>query len=345
MSTQVYLKNFENSSILVEVTRGEMVESVHRGIAVICDANGGVVKSWGDIGRPIYPRSAIKPLQAISVVESGAVEALALGSVEIALCCASHQGEPRHVDAVMGWLDRLGLEINDLECGPQMPLNEKASRALIRNGLYPTPAHNNCSGKHLGMLTTAIQINEPVKGYIDHNHKVQTRIYRLIQEMIGLDLSKAAKGIDGCGIPVFGIPLISVAIAMAKLGDPSKMSQSRAAACHQIIKACAANPLIISGTGTFNSLVLSKTGESCLLKSGAEGVYAAALPKLGLGICLKIDDGSGRAASAAMLKLLDVLGVVDASTVEFINKNTVSDINNWSGKIVGRIRPASTLLF
>ena len=115
MSTQVYLKNFENSSILVEVTRGEMVESVHRGIAVICDANGGVVKSWGDIGRPIYPRSAIKPLQAISVVEAGAVEALALGSVEIALCCASHQGEPRHVDAVMGWLDRLGLEINDLE--------------------------------------------------------------------------------------------------------------------------------------------------------------------------------------------------------------------------------------
>ena len=331
--------------ITVEVTRGGMVESVHRGIAVVVDAAGKVVHGWGDVERPVYPRSAIKPLQTLSVFESGAADALSLGEDEIALCCASHSGEPMHVDRVVPWLARLGLGVDDLECGRQMPSYQPAIEAMISAGKTPTRANNNCSGKHSGMLSTAVHLGLPTKGYTTREHPIQTRLWSLFEELCELDLSGAATGIDGCGIPVFGVPLRNLAHAMAKLADPTALPERYRAAAPRIILACAKHPKLIAGTDTFNSLVLAKTGTDCLLKTGAEGVYMATLPKLGLGVCLKIDDGAGRASTVLMAALLDRLGVISAESAEQLVQQTRPQLTNWAGTNVGEIRPGEAFTF
>lgn len=336
---RAHIADKDAAPLLVEVTRGGMVESVHRGIAAVVDAKGRPVIALGDIDRPVYPRSAIKPLQAIPVIETGAADAFKLSPAEIALCCASHSGEPIHTGKVIPWLHRLGLSVDDLECGPQLPYSQQAAHALIRSGDEPTRAHNNCSGKHSGMLTTAVHMGEPTRGYTDADHPVQRRIMALIAEMGEFDISGTARGTDGCGIPVFGAPLKGLARAMARIADPSGLAKDRATACRRIVKAAAANPLMLAGTGEFNSVVLAETGERCLLKSGAEGFYMAALPERGLGVALKIDDGAGRAAQAAMLAVLVRLGVLDDVARARIETACPRQVRNWAGRLVGVIRP------
>lgn len=331
--------------IVVEVTRGTMVESVHRVIAAVTDAEGKTVVSWGDSERLVYGRSAIKPIQALPVLESGAADAFALGEDEVTLCCASHSGEAMHVDRVTAWLDRLGLSPDDLECGPQIPSHEPSAHAVIRAGQTPTRAHNNCSGKHSGMLTTAVHLGEPTKGYIREEHPVQRRLRATMQEMSGCDLSGVPTGYDGCGIPVYGVPLKGMATAMAQFADPSRLTPERAAATRRIVAACAKHPLLIGGTGRFNSKILAETGETCLLKSGAEGVFAGAVPGKGYGICLKADDGNGRAASIAMGAILRHLGVIDDAMQARLADTLVQPVHNWEGRLVGHIRPAPDLAF
>ena len=331
--------------IVVEVTRGGMVESVHRVIAAVTDAAGKPVLAWGDIDRLVYGRSAIKPIQALPVIESGAAEAFGLDDAEITLCCASHTGEPMHVDRVTSWLSRLGLSSEDLECGPQIPGHEPSAHAMLRAGLKPSRAHNNCSGKHSGMLTTAVHLGEPTGGYIRADHPVQRRLRAVMEELSGCDLTGVPTGYDGCGIPVFGVPLKGMARAMAQLADPAAWNDVRRAAIRRVIWACARHPLLIRGTGTFNSAVQAETGETCLLKTGAEGVFAAAIPGKGLGVCLKTDDGNGRAANAAMGAILRGLGVIDDAMAARLSETLVTPVRNWEGRLVGHVRPAPDLTF
>lgn len=331
--------------VVVKVSRGGMTESIHRGVIAICDSDGGVYKKLGDIERPIYARSAIKAIQAIPVVESGASEAFGMDSAEIALCCASHRGEAIHVDRVISWLKRLGLCEQYLECGPQMPSNQDAAKALILENSPATRAHNNCSGKHAGMITTAVHLGEPINGYVSQDHQIQIRLIRLMEELGDINLCKTARGIDGCGIPVFGIPVKNVAIAMAKMADPKRLTNERQSACNIIAQSCKANPLMISGTGSFNSLIQSEVPDGCIVKTGAEGICTASIPHLGLGVCLKIDDGAGRAASALMLSILNQLAVIDDAGVKRINRSEVTEIRNWSGHLVGQIQVPSNFLF
>jgi L-asparaginase II len=331
--------------IVVEVTRGTMVESVHRVVAAVTDADGKPVLAWGDIDRLVYGRSAIKPIQALPVLESGAADAFGLGEDEVTLCCASHSGEPMHVERVTAWLGRIGLSADDLECGPQLPIHEPSAHAMIRAGQTPTRAHNNCSGKHSGMLTTAVHLGEPTKGYIREEHPVQRRLRATMEEMSGCDLAGVPTGYDGCGIPVYGVPLRGMATAMAQFADPSHLAPTRAEAARRIVAACARHPLLIGGTGRFNSALLAETGETCLLKSGAEGVFAGAAPGRGVGICLKADDGNGRAASAAMGAILRHLGVIDDAMAARLSDTLVPSVRNWEGRLVGQIRPAPDLTF
>lgn len=342
---QVVMADDPAAPLAVEVTRGGMVESVHRVIAAVVDRHGRARLTWGDAARPIFPRSAIKPLQALAMVESGAADAFELTADEIALSCASHRGEPMHVSRVTAWLARLGLTLEALECGPQMPGHEASARALVSAGETPTRAHNNCSGKHAGMLTTARHLNEPIAGYSAPDHPVQTRLIALIGALGGVDLTHTARGIDGCGIPVFGMPLAAVARAMANLADPVDLSAPRQAAAKRIVAACAAHPLMLSGTDTFNSTVLAETGTRALIKGGAEGVYTAALPDLGLGVCVKADDGAGRAASVAMGAILGHLGVLDAAAASRLAAYLAPQVTNWAGRLVGVIRPRADLTF
>lgn len=334
-----------DAPIAVEVTRGGMVESVHRVIAAVVDADGRVVSSWGDIDRLVYGRSAIKPIQALPVLESGAAQAYGLDDAEVTLCCASHSGEPMHVERVVAWLSRLGLSPDDLECGPQIPGHEPSAHAMIRGGTPPTRAHNNCSGKHSGMLTTAVHLGEPTAGYTGDEHPVQKRLKAVMAEMCGADLSRVPTGYDGCGIPVFGVPLKGLATGMARFADPSGLDAGRRAAVERIVKACAANPLLIAGTGRFNSALLAETGTRCLLKSGAEGVFMAAARERGLGICVKADDGTGRAAQVAIGAILAHLGVIDGDARRRLADVLTPPVRNWAGRLVGVVRPAPDLAF
>lgn len=321
-----------------------MVESRHAGAAAVVDAAGGVVRSWGDIERPVFARSAIKPLQALPLVETGAAERFGLGDAEIALACASHRGEPIHVDTVRRWLARADLGPQDLECGSHAPGNPAVAAAMIRAGEAHSALHNNCSGKHSGFLTTARHLDEPTRGYIAPDHPVQQRVQAVLESMSGLDLARAPRGTDGCGIPVIGIPLGGMARAMARLADPRGLTVERAAAGKRILDAMAAAPIMVSGTGGFATVVMIVAGASVRLKPGAEGVYCAVLPGLGYGVALKIDDGAARASEVAVGAILEGLGAFTSAQREILAARLRPVITNVAGREVGTIRPAAALL-
>lgn len=327
--------------LVVEVTRGGMVESRHRAAVVVVDTEGTVVRGWGDIERPVYGRSAIKPLQALPLVESGAADRYGVTGKELALACASHSGERQHVDAVAAWLDRLGLGPADLECGSHLPLEDAAMQAFVKSGAPLTAIYNNCSGKHTGFLATALHLGEPTRGYVRYEHPVQQRILGVLEQMCGLDLGQAARGVDGCGIPVIAIPLGNIALGMARLADPAGLPAARAAAAKRVVAAMTAEPFMVAGSKRFCTVVMAALGGKAAIKTGAEGVYCAALPEQGLGIAIKVDDGAGRAAEVAMGEMLLHLGVIDEPLHARLADALTPPILNRAGLETGRVRPAA----
>lgn len=328
-------------AVVIEVTRGPVVESRHEGIAAVVRADGTVVASWGDIDAPILPRSANKPIQAMAFVESGAVERFGLGNEHIALSCASHSGEPRHVETVQAWLKRVGLGEGDLECGTHAPRLPQTVEALIRANGVPTAAYNNCSGKHSGFLTTAVQYGEPTRGYIKYDHPVQRRLRDIMSDLCGLDAHAFPHGTDGCGIPTLATPLTSLARAMASMADPSRLSNRHAEAATRIRAAMNAEPFMVAGSGRFCTRINGALPGVAQVKTGAEGVFCAMLPTLGLGVALKMWDGAGRAAEVAMAALLDHLGVLPAAQRDEVLHPA---IKNVVGLLVGEMRPAKSWL-
>ncbi|TMJ26933.1 MAG: asparaginase, partial [Alphaproteobacteria bacterium] len=219
-----------STPVVIEVTRGPLVESRHEGIAVAIKPDGTVVDSWGDIDARVLPRSANKPIQAMAFVESGAVEKFGLGNEQIALACASHNGEKRHVETVRAWLKKIGLSEDDLECGTHPPRLQASIEALVRENAAPTPAFNNCSGKHSGFLSTAVAYGEPTAGYIKYDHPVQRRLRAVMTDLCGSNADDFAHGTDGCGIPTLATPLKLLARAMANMAEPSRLSNKHAEA-------------------------------------------------------------------------------------------------------------------
>jgi L-asparaginase II len=326
--------------VLVDVTCGTMVESRHRGAIAVLDAKGRVAEQGGDIDQPIYPRSAIKPLQAILLVESGAADRFGLTDEHLTLASASHNGEPMHTERVTSWLARLGLSVADLECGKQMPIHGPSAEALIKAGEKPTAVHNNCSGKHSGFLSVCVHEGWPTKGYTQPDHPVQQALLRLFEELGDSTLADGPRGTDGCGIPVFGYTLRQMALALARLADPSDLAPARAEACRRVQAAIPRNPLLIAGTGRWDSAVLAAVGKDLVVKGGAEGVHAAALPSKGLGIALKIDDGAGRASQIALGNALKQHGALTEAQLQALSSQLVQPLKNWAGTHVGEVRPA-----
>jgi L-asparaginase II len=333
--------NQTNSApVAVEVTRGGVVESRHRASAAVVDAGGKIMRQWGDIGQAVFARSAIKSLQALPLIESGAAEAYDLGDGEIALACASHGAESFHTEAVAAWLARIGLTEADLECGAHLPIHQPTLESLLRGGGFPDQTHNNCSGKHLGFLTTARHLGEPTEGYIGADHPVQRRVIETLAEMSGYDLSRAAKGADGCGIPTLAIPLTGIATAMARFADPSALSPDRSAAVKRIAAAITARPEMVAGTGRFCTSLIRESHGSILAKTGAEGVYAVALPALGLGVAVKVDDGASRAAQVAVAAVLRAIGAIDEELEQTLADFLIAPIHNRADLRTGEVRPA-----
>lgn len=324
-----------SNPVLVNTLRGETVENRHRGAIAVCDPAGRLVESWGDVEALVYPRSAIKTLQALPLVESGAADHFALDGAELALACSSHSAEPAHTDRIRGWLARLGLDEQELECGPHPPYDAKTAAAMVRAGIEPGRVHNNCSGKHTGMLTTCRFLDEPTRGYIERDHPAQQRWFDVLGEMAGVDMRTLPWNLDGCGIPVIAMPLRSIATAYARLAVPDQLPSTRGDAVERLFAAIAGNPQLIAGSGRLGSEIIARTGRRVIVKSGAEGVYTAALAEKNLGIALKIDDGSGEAAEIALLEVLNRLGALRDDDLEALAPRRRAAITNTIGRITG----------
>lgn len=326
--------------MIIEVHRGGLLESRHRGIAAVIDSHGKILHAWGDIDRHIYPRSAIKPILALPLIESGAAEAFELGDPEIALACASHSGEPTHVRAVSAWLARIGLGAADLGCGSHWSHDQETAHDWVRSGQPVTAINNNCSGKHTGFLATAKHLGEPTAGYIKPEHPVQIRLAAILAEMGDTDLSQTARGIDGCGIPVLGMPLSAMALAMARMAEPSGLGPVREAAAKRIVSSMTAHPYNVAGRNRFDTLAMQAGNGRFAVKAGAEAVHAAIIPELGVGVVLKIDDGTKRASEVAMANILAFLGVLDPSQPSPMSNFFEAPIVNTLNDIVGVVRMA-----
>ena len=326
--------------LTIEVTRGTMVESRHRAAAIAVDSAGHTLFTAGETNALVYPRSAIKPLQAIPLIETGAAEAFAVTDAELAIATASHGGEPRHVVTVAAWLARLGLSESDLECGAHPPSDAAAASALARSGALPSQLHNNCSGKHAGFLTIARHLGAPAKGYIGPGHPSQALALGTVFEMAGVPLADdTPRGIDGCGIPIAALPLDALARAFARFADPVDLPDRHAEAIARIRTAMANEPFLVAGSNRFTTRVIEATKGAVLVKEGAEGVYVAAWPAGRAGIALKVADGTGRAASVAMghvLSRLGALGTAEAALADAL----MPVVRNHAGLAVGSIRVA-----
>lgn len=330
-----------SNPILVEVTRGRLVESLHRGAVVVAGPGGRVLLALGDVARPVYPRSAVKLIQALPLVELGAADAYGFGDKELALACASHSGEPRHAELAQSMLARAGLTVSDLECGAHAPLGSGASRALLRSGGAPSSLHNNCSGKHAGMLALARHLGEATQGYVAPAHPVQRRIRTILEDLVGAPIAPDATAIDGCSVPTWAVPLSGLAQAFSRLATGEGLAASRHAAARRLMQAATREPVYVAGEGRACTRLMQLTDGHAFVKTGAEGVYCATIPDLGIGIALKIDDGAGRASECAVSAVLQALMSEYATEIRPL---AYAPLTNVRGVAVGEVRPAGELL-
>ena len=293
---------------LVQLWRGGMLESTHRGHIVVCDEAGQVVQAWGDPERIIFPRSSCKMIQALPLVESGAADAAGLTDAHLALSCASHQGQQLHVDMAGRWLADLGLGETDLRCGAHEPYDRTERNRLIRADEAPCQLHNNCSGKHSGFLTA----NKHLRGgseYIEIDHPLQRAIRAATEEVTGETV--AGYGIDGCSAPNFAMSLAGLGRAMARFAVASEGGDTRQRAMARLRRSMAAHPDLVAGDGRACTELMQAMGGKVAHKTGAEAVFVAMLPEQKLGIAMKVEDGNTRASEAALVGVLTMLGALD----------------------------------
>ncbi len=330
----------DKNPLTVEVTRGDMVESRHRVHALVCDARGNVVHGWGNLDMSIYPRSAIKPMQALPFIETGAADAIAANPQEIAFACASHNGEPHHTAMANAWLTRIGMKPTDLQCVGHYSHEEKTLHQQLSGGETLSNAHNNCSGKHCGFLSTAHHLGETVNGYSARDHPVQERLIKVLSELGDCDLSTSATGIDGCGIPVVAMPLSALALASARMAAPEGLSTARAAASARITRAMVDHPYNVAGQNRFDTNLMTAGKGRYATKTGAEGVHVGLFLKEGYGVAVKCEDGTKRATDVAMANILELLGGLDDDGRLTVAHHLNTPIKNAAGVVAGEIRLA-----
>ncbi|TPQ49095.1 asparaginase [Prosthecomicrobium hirschii] len=328
--------------ILVEVLRGSLVESAHRASVVVSDAEGRVRLGLGDTARAVFPRSAVKIVQALPLVESGAADAYGFGAQDLALAAASHNGEDWHVATAAAMLARAHRSEADLECGAHWPARQEDCGRLHVAGLKPGALHNNCSGKHAGFVCYACHAGIDPKGYTAVDHPVQQAAKAALEDVFGTVLGAESCGIDGCSIPTWAIPLDRLATGMARLATGQGLAPGRAAAARRIMEASIAEPFMVAGTKRFCTDFMTALGGVAYAKTGAEGVFCAAIPSLGLGIAVKCDDGASRAAEVVVATVIAaLLGRSDAPELERFLRPVLT---NWNRMTVGGLRPSAELV-
>jgi len=324
----------------IQWIRGAIVESRHLVHVVVSNADGDVLLSAGNPDLPVCARSTAKPLQALEWVRSGTAQSIHLTDEEIAVTCGSHSGSHRHVEVVRSILWKGGVEERSLQCGVQSPRDEVTLMELRSEGMEASAIHNNCSGKHAGMLVTALHAGESLDQYLGLDHPVQRRIAANLCELTALEPGELRMGIDGCGAPTPILPLSSLAKAFARLAIPSILDTILCRAAERVNRAMISHPDMVAGPGCFDTTLLSEMGEGILCKSGAEGMFCASLKQEGLGLAIKVADGSGRAIPTAALMLLSKMDILNVELLEshtLLGSFYAPRILNTQGKEVGQV--------
>ncbi len=328
------------AEIVVEVTRGELVESAHRIAACAVDAQGRVLNAAGDVDAPVYLRSAAKPFIAAAAIEAGVDTAFGLDGREIAVMTASHSGEPMHVEAVRSILGKIGMSVDDLQCGVHWPYDESAADALRRAGGQPTALHNNCSGKHAGILALCKVIGADTASYLELTNPAQQRILEFCARVSDDDASAWPLGVDGCGIPVYATSLRNAARSFARLATLDDLSDSDARALAVVRNAMVSHPAYVAGTRQLDTELMAAGAGSILSKGGAEGVHGVGAIAAGLGYVSKVLDGTSRARAPSSIAMLRRLGVLDDAQVQALDRFAHPKVYNRAGHAVGEIRAA-----
>lgn len=292
------------AALLAIVTRADRKESEHYGQLCICDPTGRIVRALGDPTIPTYMRSSAKPFQAITCIEHSAAARYQWTEEELAVVCASHAAEPVQLQLVQSVLSKAGLTPSALKCGPHLPFSDAARDALIQAGRAPESIHNNCSGKHAGMLACCQANGWPLDSYLDRQHPLQRQNLATFARFAGLDPAAVPTGIDGCGVPTFYSSTQAMATAFARLVQPGDLAAADRTAADAVVQAMSHHPGLIAGTGDFNTQLGEFVGSQVVAKAGAEGVICLGLPQPALGIAIKVGDGNRRAHPAIVCRLL-----------------------------------------
>jgi L-asparaginase II len=325
---------------LVEVTRGDVVESVHRVHVAVAHATQGLIASAGNPAHQSFVRSAVKMFQVLPFVEAGGVERFQFTSEELALCTASHGGEPFHVATARSMLAKAKVTEAALACGAHLPMHQPTADAMIAAGEAPGRIHNNCSGKHAGMLAHCVQQQWVTNGYHRANHPMQQRVLSTLARWMRVDTEDLAQGIDGCGLPTFAVALDAVAEGCARFsaavaaGDPAPLTIFRAMVTH---------PEFVAGTDRLDTDLMRVADGRLFAKVGAEGFYCAGIPSMQVGVAIKVEDGAKRAAEPALLAVLRHIDAIGAGDYDRLAAYALPDILNTRHEVVGSLRPALQL--
>ena len=326
-----------NAVSMAELWRGEFLECVHVGHAVVCDVSGNIILAWGDPNAVILPRSSCKMVQALPLIETGAADAFGLRQDQLALACASHQAADIHTKLVKRWLDDLELGDDDLRCGPQMPSDIDANQSLIRHNDAPCQFHNNCSGKHSSFLTVTKHLKAGTE-YIDPMHPVQLAVREAFEDVTGRE--SLGHAIDGCSAPNFATTVHGLARAMGFFAGAREDGPVRYRAAARLVRAMLAYPELVAGEGRACTELMRAMDGKVALKGGAEGAYVAILPDQGVGVALKICDGSRRGAECATAAILVNLGVLHRDHPAVRQWMHIKQ-RNFAGLETGYLQPAA----
>jgi L-asparaginase II len=331
---------------LVQVTRGAITESRHRGHIVAVEPGGKIVALLGAPETVTFLRSSAKPHQAIPLIASGAADRFGFNEEEIALACGSHSGESIHTEVAASMLRKIGLGPDSLKCGKHEPFSPEVAKALRERGQQPNVLQNNCSGKHAGMLAVALHVGAPTETYDEASNPVQLEIARVVSQFSGILTEDLAVGVDGCGVPVFGVTVKAMALMYARLiSPPQTFDEKIAAACKRIVSAMTTYPELVGGSSDrLDTEMMRATAGNLVSKVGAEGVYTAGVLPCkewpnGLGLALKIEDGDDhRARPTVVIESLNQLGVLNDEALEAVSKYAFFPVRNRNGEVVGEVR-------
>ncbi len=329
--------------ILVEVYRNKVLESFHRGVVCVVDRNGNIIYSEGDIQQICYPRSAMKLIQVMPLLELGGMERFGFTLEEIAVMCGSHNAEPEHLRVVNSILQKIGLDKENLKCGPQYPTSKRDADELIRKSEKPHHIHNNCSGKHAGMLALCKLLDLEIDDYLNPNHPIQTLILQYVEEMYEYPKEKMVTALDGCSAPIYSIPIYNQALAFKNIVNTDSYSTERRFACDTIVQAMSTYPFMVAGSKRYCSDMMKVCGSRIIGKTGAEGLFCMSLLQEQIGVCIKIDDGKMLPQYNVAQALVEATGIYNEEILQPLNNYKRAELNNFNKFVTGEIKVRSNL--